>query len=226
MEQGIKCWNEDAVRGMGRRRSGRIAGAGLLAALCAGTLIAGQFADPADGKKKKKFDVVGRYQGTNEDGGTVSSRLTRKGTILGFTLTNAILQCMTQPNSESDSYTKTVTITHGPMRMQGKSKKWPQGKKFEVDDPLPRDTVGHGGLFTGKLVDLTETPDGGVVLRGKGMKGEVAYGISNGPTPPNADHWPPGTEACDTGLRRIDWKAKKPGTPGFVYDPHPPQVAR
>jgi hypothetical protein len=225
MEQGIKCWNEDAVRGMDRRRSRRIAGAGLLAALCAGTLIAGQFADPADGKRKR-WNAVGRYQGTTEDGGTVSFRLTRNGRIVGFTLTNAILECITQPNSDSDSYTKTVTITHGPMRMRGKSKKWPQGKKFEVVDPLPRDTAGHGGLFTGKLVDLTDGPYGGIVLRGKGMMGEVAYGISNGPTPPDAAQWAPGTEACDTGRRRIDWQAKKPGTPGYFPPTHPPQVAR
>jgi hypothetical protein len=115
---------------------------------------------------------------------------------------------------------KTVTITHGPMRMQKRSKKWPLGKKFSVADPWSDDAAEQGGLFTGRFEDLLSSPTGGRVL-GKGMVGEVSYGIDNGPTPPPpATQWPPGTEWCVSNF--IDWQAKKPGTPGFFPERHPP----
>jgi hypothetical protein len=220
MEQGNGRGNDDAPGAMGDRRIRRIAGAGLLATLCAAALFGGQFTDDAGGKKKKKkYNLVGKWRGTTEDDGTVSFTLTRGGKILGFTLTNAELECRTQP-TESFEYKKTVTITHGPMPMKAKSRKWPQGKRFEFHDPVvPRDSAGEGGDFTGKLADLVSGPNSpfsGQILFAKAMVGEVAYEITNGPTPPDPAVWAPGTEECDTGHRLIDWSAKKPGTPGIV----------
>lgn len=126
---------------------------------------------------------------------------------------------MTQPvqfPTRQYEYTKVITITHGPIEMRGRSKEWPQGRRFRVADPLPYDSAFQGGLFTGKLVDLLSSPTGGRVLPGKGMVGEVSYGTANGPTPPAAEEWPAGTEYCASKF--IDWKAKKPGTPGFILE--------
>jgi hypothetical protein len=222
MEQENGRWNEDAAGAMGDRRIRRIAGAGLIAALCAAALFAGQFTDAADGKKKKKFSLVGKWVGTTEHGGTVSFGVTRDGKIVGFTLTNIELTCYTGvPDEYPTRSTKRVTITHGPMPMTGKSSKWPQGKKFEFHDPFsPYDGAGEGGDFTGELGDLVR-PGPGILVEGKkSMLGEVAYIITNGPIPSNVNTvWPVGTEACDTGgptgRSLLDWGAKKKGTPGL-----------
>jgi hypothetical protein len=224
MVQGSERWNEERAPGIERRRTRRIAGAGLLAALCAAIVFAGQLPDAADGKKKKKFSIVGKWQGTTEDGGTVSYSVTRDGKIVGFTLTNVELYCSTaNPGDYPGNYTrskKTATITHGPMPMKGKSRKWPQGKRFDFHDPpVPFDSAGEGGDFTGELGDLV-TSKGTVIEGKKSMLGEVAYLITNGPTPPAPAVWAPGTEACDTGgptgRSLLDWRAKKPGTPGIA----------
>lgn len=217
MQRANGAWNEAASQ-RGDERVRRIAGVGLLVALCGAFLFAGQFPDGADGKKKKKkFNFAGKWTGTNEDGGPVSFTITRNGQIVGFTLTNVELECRTQPTFEYE-YKKAVTITHGPMQMKGKSRKFPQGKRFEFHDPqVSRDAAGEGGDFTGELGDVIGGPTGDQVLPNKkGLIGEVAFQITNGPTPPDPAVWAPGTEECDTGKRFIDWTAKKPRTPGIV----------
>jgi hypothetical protein len=190
----------------------------MLAVGCTAAVTAAPLAGTADAKKHKK-SMAGTYRGTTEEGGTVTFRLTRRAKVVGFTLTNATLYCGTGPGTFGE-YTRTITITHAPMAMQRVSKKNPQGKKFEVSDPLPDDRAYQGGLFTGHVEDLTSTPDGGAVV-GRGMQGEVNYGTANGPTPPGS-LWPPGTEECATKF--IDWDATRPGTRGFFPPKVPPQL--
>jgi hypothetical protein len=195
----------------------------LFAAVCAAAVTAAPFLGAADAKKKTK-SLAGKYKGTTEEGGAVSFRLTRNAKIVGFTLTNATLYCVTKFSTQiptrNPEYTKTVTISHGPIPMRGVSNKNPQGKKFRVSDPAPEDAARQDGVFTGKVVSMTSTPTGGTVLAGKGFRGEVSYETANGPTPfPSSENpnpmWAPGTEWCVTNA--IDWDAKKPGAPGFVF---------
>lgn len=167
---------------------------------------------PGTAEAKKKKSAAGKYTGPTQEGGTVSFQLTRNGTIVDFVLTNATLYCVTTPTVQfphrMPEYTKVTTITHGPMRMQGASKKNPQGKKFEVSDPASDTAASQGGLFTGQVTEMLSGPDGGRVLKGTGMAGEVSYGTTNGPSSVE------GTERCVT--QAIDWEAKRPGTKGFV----------
>jgi hypothetical protein len=212
----------------------------LFATLCAILVVAVPLLDAADAKKlpcpcpgerhsrQKTKTLVGKYKGTTEEGGTVSFRFTRKRKIVGFTLTKATLYCLTEnkrgsviPTREPE-YTKPLaTITHpGPIRMRGVSKRFPQGKEFRLSEPSPEGAARQSGVFTGKVENLlTVTPAGAVVLPEKGFVGEVEFETANGPTPfPTSKNptpvWAPGTEWCVTKL--IDWKAKKPGSRGYV----------
>ena len=102
--------------------------------------------------------IAGKYVGKTEYFGTVSFKLTRSGKVLNFTLTDATLYCqvVAPPETpENPEYEKVVTITHGPMSMQKKSNKNPQGKKFEVSDPTPDASANQEGYFKGGIVRLT-----------------------------------------------------------------------
>ena len=184
-----------------------------MALLCAVALTAAPVLGTAEAKKKKKpKGTYGKFVGFTEYDGTVTYTLTRARKIVGFTLTNATLYCHTDVPNENPTYfpeyTKTVTITHGPIPMQMVSKKNPQGKKFSFSDPDREDVASSGGLFEGRIESLTSTPSGGRVT-GTGMAGEVSYGTTNGP------FGAPGTEWCVT--KTIDWEAKRPGDKGFVF---------
>lgn len=153
--------------------------------------------------RKKAPSIAGKYTGLTEYNGTVSFNLTRRGKILNFTLTNATLECqiVAPPGTpQNPSYEKVVTVTHGPMSMQKKSNKNPQGKKFDVTDST--------GYYKGGIVNLTSGPGGGKVLNEMGFNGETSAFADTGP----ADV--PGSERC--GSKIIDWEAKKPGSKGFV----------
>jgi hypothetical protein len=186
-----------------------------LAVFAAVTVLAASVGDvvgEADAKKKKGRSIAGKYKGLTEYDGTVSFRLTRSGKIVGFTLTKATLYCHTDVPSENPTYfpeyTKVVTITHGPMRMKKKSKKNPQGKKFEVSDPAPETRAYRAGYFNGGIVELTSGPLGGRVLNEVGFSGDTSFETTDGP------FGEPGTEWCVT--KQIDWEAKRPGSKGFV----------
>ena len=211
----------------------------LFAVGCAAAVVATQFLGAADGKelpcpcpgqhhkhRQKPKSLVGSYKGTTEEGGTVSFRMARDSKIVDFTLTKATLYCVTKPSGNvvifEPEYTKPLpTITRGPIPMRGVSKKYPQGKEFEIGGPGPEGVARQTGKFSGKVVDLTSTPTGGITLPGKGFHGEVEFETANGPTPfPSVENptpvWAPGTEFCTT--RAIDWDAKKPGDRGFVFE--------
>ncbi len=211
----------------------------LFAAVCAAAVIATPFLGAADAKKypcpcpgqhskhhQKPKSLVGSYKGTTEEGGTVSFRMTKAAKIVDFTLTKATLYCVTKPSGNvvifDPEYTKPFPkITRGPIPMRGISKKYPQGKEFEIGAPGSEGVARQTGKFTGKVVDLTSTPTGGITLPGKGFHGEVEFETANGPTPfPSSQNptptWAPGTEFCTT--RAIDWDAKKPGDRGFVFE--------
>lgn len=182
-----------------------------MALLCATGVTAAPLIGAAEAKKKRKAGIAGKYVGKTEYFGTVSFKLTRSGKVLNFTLTDATMYCQVEvpPGTpENPETTKVVTITHGPMSMEKKSKKNPQGKRFEVSDPLPGPTGGQSGYFKGGIVPLTSGPDGGRVLNEMGFNGETGYETTNGPD------GVPGTERCVTKL--IDWEAKPPGSKGFV----------
>lgn len=173
----------------------------LATLLCAAGLTAAAALGPAEAKWKGK-SIAGKYTGLTEYDGKVSFKLTRSGRILNFTLTNAEMTCHTEVppgDPEPPEFTKVVTITHGPMRMQKVSNKNPQGKKFEVNEP--------SGYYKGGIVELTSGPGGGRVLNEMGFNGETSFGTPNGP-------FEPGSEVCGTKL--IDWEAKPPGSKGFV----------
>jgi hypothetical protein len=210
----------------------------LFAAVCAAAVTAVPLLGAADARlpcpcpgqgprhHQKTKSLVGKYKGTTEEGGTVSFRLTSNRKIVGFTLTNATLYCKTETNSKiptrEPEYTKPLPkITHnGPIPMRGVSKKHPQGKEFDLSEPRPENVARQAGSFRGQIEDLLKlTPAGPVVLPEKGFIGEVEYETANGPTPfPSSKNptpeWAPGTEWCVT--KPIDWKAKKPGSPGYV----------
>jgi hypothetical protein len=199
-----------------------------LAAICAAAFTATAFLGAAEAKHRQKpKSMVGSYRGTTEEGGTVSFRLTRSAKIVGFTLTDATLYCLGKASSKiaifEPEYTKPLpTITSGPIPMRKISKKYPQGREFEIGGPGPEGAARQTGKFTGKVFDLTSTPTGGITLPGKGFHGEVEFEVANGPTPfPSSQNptpeWAPGTEYCTT--RAIDWVAKKPGDRGFVFVP-------
>lgn len=179
-------------------------------ALCAA--VAAALLGSGIAQAKKRGGIAGKYTGLTEYDGTVSFKLTRSGKIRGFTLTDATLYCHTDVPSENPTYfpeyTKVVTITHGPMSMQKKSKKNPQGKKFEVSDPRPGQAGGQSGYHKGGIVNLASGPTGGRVLDAVGFNGETSYETTNGP------FGAPGTEWCVT--KAIDWEAKPPGSKGFV----------
>jgi hypothetical protein len=174
----------------------------LLAAIaCAAGAVAVH--QPGTAGAKKGASAAGKYKGLTEYHGTVSFRLTRKGKILGFTLTNATMYCsvVAAPGDpEPPEYEKVVTVTHGPIPINKKSNKNPQGKKFELTDAT--------GYYKGGIVELTSGPTGGRVLDEVGFNGETYFETTSGP--PKA----PGTELCGTKL--IDWEAKRPGSKGFV----------
>ena len=84
-----------------------------------------------------------------EYNGSVSFKLTRRGKVLNFRLTNATLYCqvVAPPGTPKyPDYTKVVTITHAPMTMEKKTNKNPQGKRFEVGDPIYEDRA-HEGAY-------------------------------------------------------------------------------
>jgi hypothetical protein len=174
----------------------------LAAILCAAGMTAAPVTATAAAKWKGP-NIAGKYTGLTEYFGKVSFKLTRSGKILNFTLTNATLYCQvvvppaTPPGPE---YEKVVTITHGPIKMQKKSSKNPQGKKFELTDAT--------GYYKGGIVELTSGPGGGRVLDEMGFNGETYFETTSGP------ETTPGTELCGTKL--IDWEAKPPGSKGFV----------
>jgi hypothetical protein len=113
---------------------------------------------------RKTKSLVGKYEGTTEEDGTVSFRLTGDAKIVGFTLTNAKLFCI-GPHAGSKiavrkpEFTKTIdTITHGPIRMKGRSKKYPPGKEFDVGGVGPENVARQAGHFTGRVEVLTSEP--------------------------------------------------------------------
>jgi hypothetical protein len=183
---------------------------------------------PGQGSKhhQKTKSLIGKYKGATEEGGTVSFTFTRDRKIVDFTLTNATLYCVTEysskiPTREPEYKKPLAAIAHdGPIPMRGVSKRFPQGKEFSFAEPSPAGAARQSGLFTGKVEDLlATTPAGAVVQPEKGFIGEVEFETANGPTPyPSSQNpipvWAPGTEWCVT--KPIDWKAKKPGDPGFV----------
>lgn len=182
----------------------------LLSLLCAaGVTAAPVLLDAAEAKKKNKLSIAGKYAGLTEYYGTVSFKLTRSGRVLNFTLTDATLYCVVEPNNENPTYfpdyTKTITITHAPMTMEKKTpNKNPQGKRFEVSDPIFEDRAHDGSYIKGAIASLQT----GTRVVGTGFSGEAVYGSSSGPM--NA----PGTENCVTKV--IDWEAKRPGSKGLV----------
>ena len=154
----------------------------ILALLCA-AVAAVPVLGTADAKKKGK-SIAGKYVGKTEYFGSLSFKLTRAGKILNFTLTDATLYCqvVAPPGTpENPEYEKVVTITHGPMSMEKKSKKNPQGKRFEVTDPTPDGSANQGGYFKAGIVPLTSGPDGGRVLNEMGFNGETYWETSSGP---------------------------------------------
>ena len=173
-------------------------------ALLSAAAVAAAFSPAVAGSKWKGPNIAGKYVGKTEYFGSVSFKLTRGGKVLNFRLTNATLYCqVVAPPGEPENpeYERVVTITHGPMSMQKKSNKNPQGKKFEVHEPT--------GYFKGGIVPLTSGPDGGRVLEDEmGFNGETSFFADTGP----ADV--PGSERCGTKL--IDWEAKPPGSKGYV----------
>lgn len=180
----------------------------LLALLCAAGVTA-PVLGTADAKKKKAKSIAGRYAGPTEENGTVSFKLTRKGKILDFTLTGATLYCVVEPTNVNPTYfpdyTRTATITHAPMAMQKKTpNKNPQGKRFEVNDPIYEDRAHDGSYIKGAIASLLT----GTRVVGTGFSGEVSYGSTTGPVDT------PGTEICVT--KYIDWEAKRPGSKGLV----------
>ena len=182
-----------------------------MALLCAVAVTAAPVLGTADAKKWKGPSIAGKYVGKTEYFGGVTFKLTRSGKVLNFTLTNATLYCqiVAPPGMPANpEYEKVVTITHGPMSMQKKSNKNPQGKRFEVTDPTPDASANQGGYFKAGIVSLTSGPGGGRVLNEMGFNGETYWETSSGPV--NV----PGTELCGTKL--IDWEAKPPGSKGYV----------
>jgi hypothetical protein len=140
--------------------------------------------------KKKRDRRVGTYRGTTEDGGTVSFAITKKGSVVDFTLLNARLDCVVnvQDGSPTPAPTRLVTITAPPMKLT----KGPEGgPQFLYEDP-----VNPNGPFTGVHVD-------GKGDLGGGMKGNAAMVTWNGPENQA------GTERCGTGY--VDWSARKVG---------------
>jgi len=176
----------------------------LVAVLCAAAVTAVPCLGTAEAKKKGK-SYAGRFTGPTEYFGTVSFRLTRAGKVLDFAMT-ATMTCHVTPNGPE--YEKAVTVTHGPIQMQKISKKNPQGKKFEVNDPFSDFVASAGGTNYGGVLELTSGPDGGRVLPTRGFNGETSYTTNDGPLAT------PGTEVCGTKL--IDWEAKRPGDKGYV----------
>ncbi len=193
-----------ASRGMRRQRIALTALVGAVAVVAVPVL------GTADAKKKGK-SIAGKYVGKTEYFGSVSFKLTRGGKILNFTLTDATLNCqvVAAPGEpDNPAYEKVVTVTHGPMSMQKKSNKNPQGKRFEITDPTPDGSANQGGYFKAGIVPLTSGPSGGRVLNEMGFNGETYWETSSGPVNE------PGSELCGTKL--IDWEAKAPGSKGFV----------
>ncbi len=213
----------------------------LFAAVLAAAVVAAQFTGGAEATQlpcpcpgqgngakhgQKPESLVGRYEGTTEEGGTVSFQLTPDAKIVSFTLTGATLYCTRGYPSERvtyfPDYTKTATVTHrGPIPMRKLSKKNPQGKEFFLDEPSPENQARETALFKGKAVALSKpTGEGGaIVLPNRGFEGEVEYETADGPTPfPSSANptpeWDPDREWCVT--KPIDWSAKKPGAPGLL----------
>jgi hypothetical protein len=200
----------------------------LSAAVCAGAVAAAPLLDSADARRPKTKTLVGTYRGTTEEGGTVSFKVTPSRRVVGFTLTKATLYCLTDKHRGSviptrePEYTKPLAkIAHlGPIPMKKVSKRNPQGKEFELREPAPENMARQTGIFTGRIEDLLKvTRAGPIVLPEKGFVGEVEFETANGPTPfPSSANptpeWAPGTEWCVT--KPIDWRAKKPGSPGYV----------
>jgi hypothetical protein len=196
----------------------------LFAAVCAAAFTTAPFLGAVDAKKKTK-SLVGKYKGITEEGGKVSFRITGRGKVVGFTLTKAKLYCLgphrgSKIPTREPEFTKVLPkITHGPMRLKNRKRKYPLGKEWKVADPFNENVARQTGVFTGKVADLVSGPTS-VVLPDKAFHGEVEFETANGPTPfptaarPIPPEWAPGTEWCVTKL--IDWDAKKPGTPGSL----------
>jgi hypothetical protein len=174
---------------------------------------------------QKPKSLVGSYEGTTEEGGAVSFRVTRGAKVVGFTLTAATLYCTRGYPEERvtyfPDYTKSVTVRHpGPIPMRKVSKKHPQGKEFLLDEPRPENQARQSALFKGKTVELLKpSPTGSIVLPNRGFVGEIEYETADGPTPfPSSANplpeWDPNREWCVT--KPIDWSAKKPGDPGVL----------
>ena len=182
----------------------------LAALLCAaGVTAAPLLLGTAEAKKKNRLSIAGYYEGPTEYYGTVSFRLTRSGRVLNFKIENETAYCVVEPSNVNPTYfpdyTKTVTITHAPMNMEKKTpNKNPQGKRFEVNDPIYEDRAHDGSYIKGFIASLVT----GSRVVGTGFSGDTAYGSTTGPM--NT----PGTEVCVT--KTIDWEAKRPGSKGDV----------
>lgn len=158
--------------------------------LCGGTAAlaaSGATGGPSAQIAKKKSDRrVGAYQGTTEEGGTVSFRITRKGVVVGFTMPNVPVICyLKKENPYSGS---PFTITVPPIKLE----KGPEGGPTFLYDERG-DTSGPSRWIH---VDGKGAPGGG-------MEGNGSMESWNGPP------GQPGTEECYTGF--VDWSARKVG---------------
>ena len=178
----------------------------LIALFCATAVTAAPLVGTAEAKKKHK-SYAGNYEGPTEYYGHVSFRLTKSGKVLNFEMTGATLYCSVNGSSAPETE-ETITIRRDLIPMQKISRKNPQGKKFDEEDPILENGPFSGQSHYGGVLELTSGPDGGRVLNARGFNGETAALITDGPI--NA----PGTKVCGTGL--VDWEAKRPGDKGYV----------
>ena len=177
----------------------------LTALACATAVTAAPLVGTAEAKKRHK-SYAGTYEGPTEYYGHVSFQLTRGGKILNFKMTGAPLSCSV--NGSSTETEETTTFTHGTVSMQKVSKKNPQGKKFELDEPFREDVADSAVYSYGGVLELTSEPFGGRVLNARGFNGESSFIVTDGP------YSAPGTKVCGTKL--IDWEAKRAKDKGYV----------
>jgi hypothetical protein len=158
---------------------------GGAAAVATGGGDRGPTAQVAGILKKQIKRRAGTYQGTTEEGGTVSFTITRKGRVVGFKMPNVPTECRVLQQGNPPPYPGTpFTITAPPMRLT-------PGPKFLYEDPVDRSRA-----FQGIHVD-------GKGDSGGGMKGNAAMISWNGP------YFQEGTVECYTAY--VDWSARRIG---------------